>query len=84
MINRSRVLIISLSLTERKILHLLEHELKITSPVELAKKLGLNVQHIRNLVANLAKHEYLRRVVRGAYEIGKKGKAFLDQSSNII
>jgi predicted transcriptional regulator len=37
----------------------------------------LNSQHIRNLVANLAKHEYLRRVVRGAYEIGQKGKSFL-------
>ncbi len=58
----------------------MEHELKITSPAELAKKLGLNNQHMRNLVANLAKHDYIRRVVRGAYEIGKKGKAFLVQS----
>ena len=69
-----------LSKTEQKILHLMEHELKIASPIDLSKKLGLNSQHIRNIVSNLAKQDYIRRLVRGAYELGKKGKAFLEQA----
>ena len=69
-----------LSKTEQKILHLMEHELKIASPIDLAKHLGLNSQHVRNLVVNLAKHDYIRRLVRGAYELGKTGKAYLEQN----
>lgn len=63
--------------TERRILHLLETQFHVGSPQLLARHLGLNNQHLRNVMASLHDRGYLRRLVRGLYEVTKKGKGLL-------
>ena len=57
-----------LSETEIRILKKVEEEVR-TTPKLIAEELGLNPQHIRNLMASLAKFGFLKRITRGLYVI---------------
>ncbi|MHA1143317.1 MAG: winged helix-turn-helix transcriptional regulator [Candidatus Helarchaeota archaeon] len=53
--------------TEKKILKTVAEEAR-TTPKLIAKKLKLSEQHVRNLVSNLYRFGFLKRVTRGLYE----------------
>ncbi|MHA1766290.1 MAG: hypothetical protein ACTSVK_08510 [Promethearchaeota archaeon] len=58
-----------LSKTELKIIKTVEKEFRAT-PLLVAKKLNLSKQHVRNLMVNLTRFDFLKRVARGLYERG--------------
>ena len=58
-----------LSETEKRIIKIVEMEVRAT-PKLIAKKLKLSEQHVRNLMANLTRFEFLSRITRGLYERG--------------
>ncbi|NHI94056.1 MAG: Lrp/AsnC family transcriptional regulator [Candidatus Lokiarchaeota archaeon] len=60
-----------LSETEKKIVKIVEKEFRAT-PKLIAKKMNLSEQHVRNLMANLSRFEFLKRVARGLYERGSQ------------
>lgn len=75
--------------TELKIIKQLIEEGRST-PKLIANKLDLSEQHIRNLMSDLCRFGFLKRITRGLYEVssskipeikkaGKKAKEIYDQ-----
>ncbi|MBD3229783.1 MAG: hypothetical protein GF329_16495 [Candidatus Lokiarchaeota archaeon] len=60
-----------LSETEKKIIEQVKKEVRST-PKLIAKKLDLNNQHIRNLMSDLCRFGFLKRITRGVYEATSK------------
>ena len=57
----------NLTETEKKIINQVKNEVRST-PKLISKKLNLSTQHIRNLMSNLCRFGFLKRITRGVYE----------------